>query len=44
MQTVIDSRMVAPALEKYAHGPLVALWRRPGLTPRETATWLPLPH
>lgn len=27
MQTVIDSRMVAPALEKYAHGPLVALWR-----------------
>jgi 4-carboxymuconolactone decarboxylase len=35
MQTVIDSRMVAPALEKYAHGPLVALWRRPGLTPRD---------
>ncbi len=34
MQTVIDSRMVAPALEKYAHGPLVELWKRPGLTPR----------
>jgi hypothetical protein len=30
MQTVIDSRMVAPALEKYAHGPLVALWRSRG--------------
>ena len=35
MQTVIDSRMVAPALEKYAYGPLVALWRRPRLTPRD---------
>jgi 4-carboxymuconolactone decarboxylase len=35
MPTAIDSRMVAPALEKYAHGPLVALWRRPGLTPRD---------
>jgi len=35
MQTVIDSRMVAPALEKYAHGPLVELWKRPGLTPRD---------
>jgi 4-carboxymuconolactone decarboxylase len=27
--------MVAPALEKYAHGPLVELWKRPGLTPRD---------
>jgi 4-carboxymuconolactone decarboxylase len=35
MQTVIDTRMVAPALEKYAHGPLVELWKRPGLTPRD---------
>lgn len=35
MQTVIDSRMVAPALEKYAHGPLVELWKRPWLTPRD---------
>jgi 4-carboxymuconolactone decarboxylase len=35
MQTVIDSSMVAPALEKYAHGPLVELWKRPGLTPRD---------
>jgi 4-carboxymuconolactone decarboxylase len=35
MQTVIDSRMVAPALEKYAHGPRVELWKRPGLTPRD---------
>jgi 4-carboxymuconolactone decarboxylase len=35
MQTVIDTSMVAPALEKYAHGPLVELWKRPGLTPRD---------
>ena len=35
MQTVIDNRMVAPALENYAHGPLVELWKRPGLTPRD---------
>jgi 4-carboxymuconolactone decarboxylase len=35
MQTVIDTSLVAPALEKYAHGPLVELWKRPGLTPRE---------
>jgi 4-carboxymuconolactone decarboxylase len=27
--------MVAPALEKYAHGPRVELWKRPGLTPRD---------
>jgi 4-carboxymuconolactone decarboxylase len=35
MQTVNDSRMVAPALEKYAQGPLGELWKRPGLTPRD---------
>ena len=35
MQTVNDSGMVAPALEKYAQGPLAGLWKRPGLTPRE---------
>ncbi|MGB2900330.1 MAG: carboxymuconolactone decarboxylase family protein [Candidatus Acidiferrum sp.] len=35
MQTENDSRMVAPALEKYAQGPLVELWKRPGLTPRD---------
>jgi 4-carboxymuconolactone decarboxylase len=35
MQTVDDSRMVAPALEKYAKGTLPELWKRPGLTPRD---------
>ena len=35
MQTVNDSRMVAPALEKYAQGTLAGLWKRPGLTPRD---------
>src|SRR6266849_6029430 len=35
MQTVNDSGMVAPALEKYAQGPLAELWKRPGLTPRD---------
>src|SRR6266851_6079518 len=35
MQTVNDSRMVAPALEKYAQGPVEELWKRPGLTPRD---------
>jgi 4-carboxymuconolactone decarboxylase len=35
MQTRNDIRMVAPALEKYAHGPLADLWKRPGLTPRD---------
>src|SRR5712691_9603482 len=35
METVNDSKMVAPALEKYAQGPLAELWRRPGLTPRD---------
>jgi len=28
-------RKVAPALEKYAQGPLADLWRRPGLVPRD---------
>ncbi len=35
MHTQNDSRMVAPALEKYAQGPLAELWKRPGLTPRD---------
>ena len=35
MQTVNDSRIVAPALEKYAQGPLAELWKRPGLTARD---------
>ena len=35
MQTQNDSRIVAPALEKYAQGPLAELWKRPGLTPRD---------
>jgi len=35
MQTVNDSRMVAPALEKYAQAPVEELWKRPGLTPRD---------
>ena len=35
MQAVNDSRMVAPALEKYAQGPVEELWKRPGLTPRD---------
>src|SRR5437867_8228733 len=35
MQTVNDSGMVAPALEKYAQGPLAELWKRPGLMPRD---------
>jgi 4-carboxymuconolactone decarboxylase len=35
MQTLNDSRMVAPALEKYEQGPLAELWKRPGLTPRD---------
>jgi 4-carboxymuconolactone decarboxylase len=28
-------RKVAPALEKYAQGPIADLWRRPGLAPRD---------
>ena len=35
MQIVNDSRMVAPALDKYAQGPLAELWKRPGLTARD---------
>lgn len=35
MQTTNDIRMVAPALETYAQGPLADLWKRPGLTPRD---------
>jgi 4-carboxymuconolactone decarboxylase len=35
MQTVNNSRYVAPALEKYAQGPFADLWKRPGLTPRD---------
>ena len=35
MQTINDIMMVAPALEKYAQGPLADLWKRPGLTPRD---------
>jgi 4-carboxymuconolactone decarboxylase len=35
MQTTSDIRMVAPALEKYAQGPLADLWKRPGLTPHD---------
>jgi len=30
-----DIRMVAPALERYAQGPLADLWKRRGLTPRD---------
>ena len=30
-----DTRAVAPALERYARGPLAELWKRPGLTPRD---------
>lgn len=35
MQIPGDISMVAPALEKYARGPVAGLWRRPGLTPRD---------
>lgn len=35
METTNDITMVAPALEKYAQGPLADLWKRPGLTPRD---------
>lgn len=28
-------RTVAPALEKYAQGPIAELWKRPGLSPRD---------
>jgi len=35
MQARNDSRAVAPALDKYAQGPIAELWKRPGLTPRD---------
>jgi 4-carboxymuconolactone decarboxylase len=35
MRTVNDGRTVAPALEKYAQGPLAELWRRPELGARD---------
>jgi 4-carboxymuconolactone decarboxylase len=35
MPTIDDITMVAPALEKYAQGPLADLWKRPGFTPRD---------
>jgi 4-carboxymuconolactone decarboxylase len=35
MQTPDELRTVAPALEKYAQGPVAELWRRPGLAPRD---------
>jgi len=35
MQIQDDTRAVAPALEKYAQGPVAGLWRRAGLTPRD---------
>jgi 4-carboxymuconolactone decarboxylase len=38
MQTANDISMVAPALQKYAQGPLAELWKRPGLTPRDRST------
>jgi 4-carboxymuconolactone decarboxylase len=35
MQTPNDLRTVAPALEKYAQGPVAELWKRPGLASRD---------
>jgi 4-carboxymuconolactone decarboxylase len=35
MQTQNDTRTTAPALEKYAQGPLAELWKRPELSPRD---------
>jgi 4-carboxymuconolactone decarboxylase len=35
MQTVNEPRTVAPALERYAKGPLADLWKRPELEPRD---------
>ncbi len=35
MQVPHDNNSVAPALDKYAQGPLAELWKRPGLTPRD---------
>src|SRR5438270_10602591 len=34
-QITNDTTMVAPALDKYAQGPLTELWKRPALTPRD---------
>ncbi len=35
MQNTSDLRMVAPALENYAQGPLAELWKRPALAGRD---------
>jgi 4-carboxymuconolactone decarboxylase len=35
MTTATNFTNVAPALEKYAHGPLSDLWKRPDLAPRD---------
>src|SRR5438067_1438688 len=35
MQTLDDIKTVAPALEKYAQGPVTELWKRPGLSQRD---------
>lgn len=35
MQTPEDIRRVAPALDKYAQGPIADLWKRPDLAPRD---------
>ena len=35
MPTRDDFRTVAPALDKYAQGPIAELWKRPGLAPRD---------
>lgn len=37
MQTVEGTNVVAPALEKYAQGPVAQLWKRPGLSPRDSS-------
>jgi len=35
MQRQNDTKTVAPALDKYAHGPLAELWKRSELSPRD---------
>ena len=35
MRSVNDGRTAAPALEKYAKGPLADLWKRAELNPRD---------
>jgi 4-carboxymuconolactone decarboxylase len=35
MLALDNIRLVAPALEKYAQGPVGDLWKRPGLRPRD---------